>query len=388
MGVKVDTGEVDKNGNKKMRPKKLSRFRFTSNDVEALNVIAAKYGGEVTPWNDGPTDGLHEVTVTQAKIPVVLPPDPLGGSPIYEHWSGGGCLRRCDGIDCTLALADNAKPDAEPAVVPCPCRAENRMICKPKTRLNVVLREVPFGGTWRLESTGWNAAEELPGMVEMVMRVQEIGMVCGELSIEERKKVANGRTSRYVVPALSLPESIDALAAGEMRMGALGKVREIDAPAAPQLEPAPEKDWYDEDDEIHDAEIVPDEIAGVSASEERSADPGVTLEPEEGPPDADTPRTATPAPIIRHGVQSPTQKALHAALRDAVALPEIDVEVDDLRHALVHLVTNGNETSSAALTDTEATEALRLISDLLEGTRRYLGIRIGRLRLSAKKEDA
>lgn len=356
MGIKVDAG-FDRDGKPKSRPKKLSRFRFTSSDVAALEVIAQKYGGEVTPWNDGPTDGLHEVTVTQAKIPVVLPPDPLSGSPIYEHWSGGGCLRRCDGLACTLPLADNAGPNAEPAVVECPCRAENRMLCKPKTRLNVALREVPFGGTWRLESTGWNAAEELPGMVDMVLRVQEVGLVCGELSIEERKRVANGRTSRFVVPALSLPESIDALAAGEMRLHALGKVREI-ATDTLGMAPRPElnagqaeTDWFDDDEPV-DAEIVDDE---------------------------------PPPSVTTHGVQSPRLKALHAALNDAVSLPEIDVDADTLRHALVRLVTQDRAESSNDLTEPEQREALNLMADLLAGDRRYLGVRDGRLRLSAKK---
>lgn len=372
MGVKV----VGKDG--KTRPKKLSRLRFTSADKHALDVIAEKYGGTVEPWSDGPTDGLYQVTVTTAKIPVVLPPDPLSGTPIYEHWSGGGCLRRCDGLRCTLPLADNAGPDAEPAVVDCPCRAENRMLCKPRTRLNVVLREVPFGGTWRLESTGWNAAEELPGMVEMVMRVQEIGMVMGELGIEERKRVVNGQTKRFVVPALSLPESIDALAAGEMRLHALGKVREIATDtlgvSRPELNVGQaETDWFD--DEPVDAEIVEDVGGSVEL------DDGASGEKHPSPPEP-------PPPVIHHGVQSPLLKSLHAALRDASELPEITMDADELRHALVALVTKGRAQSSNDLTDLEQREAVTLIADVLAGDRRFLGVRDGRLRLSAKREDS
>ncbi len=391
MGAKVATSGVDKNGKPKTRPVKLKRLRFTSADRQAIDAIAAKYGGEVTPWQDGPTDGLYQVTVNTAKIPIVLPPDPLSGTPIYEHWSGGGCLRRCDGLNCTLPLADNAAPDAAPAVVECPCRAENRMICKPKTRLNVVLREIPFGGTWRLESTGWNAAEELPGMVDMVMRVQEIGMVMGELGIEERKRIVRGQTKKFVVPALSLPESIDALAAGEMRLHALGKVREIATDTLGMSRPelnagAPEAD---EDDWVVDAEIVDDEDGGEAGSlPTGTGSPTDSAPPPHSEGGEPGPATQPPPSPAKRGVQAPKVKALHAALRDALALEEIDVDVDTLRHGLVRLVTKGRSESSAEMTDLEQSEALSLVADLLAGDRRYLGVTEGRLRVSARKEDA
>lgn len=411
MGRKVLTGELDKNNKPKSRPSKLTRLRFTSGDKQALDVIADKYGGDVTPWTEGPHDAQFEVTVTQEKVPIVLPPDPLSGTPIYEHWSGGGCQRRCDGIDCTLPLADNAAPDAEQLVVACPCRAENRMQCKPRTRLNVALREVPFGGTWRIESTGWNAAEELPGQVDMVLTVQETGMVMAELSIAQRTRLVRGQTKKFVVPCLTLPESIEALAAGSMRLKALGQVREIAGnlaalPAAKEVEDERE-DWIDGTDEVVDAELVEepdddrDRAPGAPGRSGASSSAG-------GGEDGDGPAgrspagvqtsagPAAPAPPKRR-VQSPRVKALHAGIRqlldvpDVTALlesPKISDQADQMRHGLVLLVTEGRSSSTTDTNDDEQARMLTLVGELLGGERRLIGFADdGRIRLSARKES-
>jgi hypothetical protein len=354
--------KVDKSGKPMTRPKKLTRFRFTSGDVRAMNKIAELYGGTVEQWADGPTPDLLEVMVDEERIPIVLPPDPLAGTPIYEHWSGGGCLRRCDGVDCTLALADNAGPTAVPAVVPCPCRENDSMLCKPRTRLNVILRDVAFGGTWRLESTGWNAVEELPGQVDMILAVQGAGLSKGELSIAQRTRMVNGRRKQFVVPALSLPDSILEIASGAARLQSMGRV--VDAPATLAALPAPievdDVEWFDPDTEVADAEIV-DEVPGDAMS-----DP----------------------PPKRTG-QSPQAKALHAALNELTKYEELArvIDRDTMRHALIRLVTEGRSESSKDISPDEAHRAINLVADLLAGDRRYIGIaEDGRLRISAHKE--
>lgn len=361
MGVKVSMGEG------KSRPKKLDRLRFTSADKRAILKIAELYGGDATEWPEGPDPNLWQVTVTADRVPVVLPPDPLSGTPIYELWSGGGCQRRCDGIDCTLAVATDAGPDTQPAVLECQCRAQNKMLCKPRTRLNVVLRDVPFGGTWRLESTGWNAAEELPANVDMVMHVQNEGLATAELGITQRNRMVRGHMKHYVVPSLTLPESILALAEGRMRLTALGQAREV-----PAL-PAPAGDWYD-DDEIVDAEVI-DEDVGAGEGPETSDDkvpPADPLEP--------------PAPTRR--VQSPRVKALHAGLRQVIDIPGIDVDVNSLRHSLVMLVTEGRSPSTKDMNDAEEQRALELVDDLLQGRRRFIGVADnGKMRLSQRREE-
>lgn len=374
MGVKVDMG------NGKSRPSKLKRFRFTSQDREALDKIAELYGGDVTAWVESETPETFQVTVTTEKIPIVLPPEPLGGSPIYEHWSGGGCLRRCDGVHCTLPVADDARPDAQPAVVDCPCRAENTMLCKARTRLNVMLRDVPFGGVWRLESTGWNAAEELPAQVDLVLAVQGRGFSQGLLSIGFRTRKVRGKTKQFVVPQLSLPDSIAALAAGDLRMSAIGKVREIGEQLRPELEAAqadrgPACDWYDDDDEVVDGELVEDE----------STDHELAVAYADGPPDVQAAALAE-TERRRHGVQPPRIKALHAAIRDICNVPEMSGDPDIFRHALVMLVTKGRSQSSNDMTAAEQSEALNVCADLLAGERRLIGLADdGHLRVSARK---
>lgn len=387
MGVKepvMENGKakLDRNGKAMTRPKKLNRLRFTSGDRRAMDRIAELYGGTVTPWPEGPTPGLFQCTVDQERIPIVLPPDPLGGTPIYEAWSGGGCLRRCDGVDCTLALADNAGPDAEPAVVPCPCREQDKMLCKPRTRLNVMLRDVPFGGTWRIESTGWNAMEEIPGNVDLILHVQGQGLSQGELSIGQRSRMVNGRMKQFVVPALSLPDSIAQLAEGTMRLNTLGRAPALDLTELPALEAGEETDdggaWGD--DEVVDAEIVHDEHAG---EEERSGTAGDT-------------ESVAPPPRTRG--QSPQAKALHAALNDLMKVPEV-VEVlrsigvapesmpDAMRHGLIRLVTEGRNESSAFIDPDQAHRAINLIADMLAGDRRFIGFADdGRARVSAHKD--
>lgn len=378
MGVKQLTGKLDKNNKPMSRPVKLSRLRFTSQDRGALDVIAAKYGGEVTPWPEGPTDGQFQVTVTQEKVPIALPPDPLSGTPIYEHWSGGGCLRRCDGVDCAIPAAD---AEEQQAIIPCPCRAENRMACKPRTRLNVVLREVPFGGTWRLESTGWNAAEELPAQVDTVLALQNANFPKAELSIQHRTRLVGGQTKKFIVPYMSWPESLEEIAAGAIRMSALGKVRELQndlaaLPAGSSDEPAvvDAPDWIDAE-AVDDAELV---------------DEGT-----EPPADAETIAPA-PAPPKRR-TQSPRVKALHAGVRQLIDVPDVSQHLtspkiteasDQLRHGLVLLVTKGRSSSTSETNDAEEAEMLNLVGEILAGDRRLLGFGDdGRVRVSGKRTE-
>lgn len=381
MGVQVATGKVGRDGKPVKRPTKLKRFRFTSADKAALDVIAEKYGGEVTPWPEAPTDNQWQVTVTEARIPIILPPDPLAGSPIYEAWSGGGCVRRCDGLQCTLAKAKDARPDAEPAVVDCPCRVENMMICKPTTRLNVVLREVPFAGSWRLESHGWNAASELPGMVAMVKAVQDSGLAAGYLEIQERQ--AEQGAKKFIVPAVGVPESVEAIAAGQVKLAALGKVaelretlKEIEPPAPKAVRPL-DGDWYDKEGGDDDVAAV---AAGVSDVGVGAADVG-------DEPRIDDAEIVDEPPAKTRKTLSPRLKALHAGIADVVLLPEVDVDVDTFRHALVRAISKGRTGSSKELDDDGLRVALDVVADLLSGHRTFLGIGDdGRVRVTKRTE--
>jgi hypothetical protein len=200
------------------RPKAIPTWRITSADEEAVTQVAEIYGGTVTPWKDAPTPGQFEVTTEASELRIVLPPDPLGGTPIYEAWSGGGCQRRCDGMTCTTL--QQGADGIEQTDVPCMCLRAGEMLCRPHTRLSVILPDVRFAGTWRYESaTSWNVAQELPGMVDLIQQLQQRGLTRALLAIEHRKSVAAGQTRRFTIPVLRISDSMDALAAGAARVG-------------------------------------------------------------------------------------------------------------------------------------------------------------------------
>lgn len=173
----------------KGNPVKLDRFRFTSAARESLVPIAAAYGGDVLDWT--PADGRkqYEVITDATRVPILLPPNPV--SQWLELWSGGGCQRRCDGIRDVITDS------------PCLCGPDpDKRVCKPTTRLNVVLRDMPGIGVWRLESHGWNAAVELPGLAAFVAAAD--GMVPAFLTLEERVTKRDGKTNRFMVPGIDV----------------------------------------------------------------------------------------------------------------------------------------------------------------------------------------
>lgn len=201
--------------------KALREFRFTSHDRTALDQVAELYGGTVQPWNEPKAaPGQFELLTVATEIRVVLPPDPLGGTPIYERWTGGGCDRRCDGLTCSTQIQGPEGP--EPTEVGCLCTAAGEMSCDVKVRLNVLLPEVRFVGTWRLESKSWNAAQELPGMVDMIQSLQGTGLSHATLTLQPRKSVSGGQTKNFVIPVLGIPASLEQLAAGAARLQSLG----------------------------------------------------------------------------------------------------------------------------------------------------------------------
>jgi hypothetical protein len=209
----------------------LSTFRFTSSDKTALDQIAGHYGGTVKPWSDAKVaEGQFEVVTDASEIQVALPPDPLGGTPVYELWSGGGCERRCNGILCETWVKGPDGPEITDQ--PCVCDAQGSMDCDPKTRLSVILPNVRGIGTWRLETKSWNAAVELPGMVDLIQSLQAKGITRATLRLEHKRSVRAGDTRKFIVPVLGLDESVEALVAGDAAIGRLT----AGAPAVAQIE--------------------------------------------------------------------------------------------------------------------------------------------------------
>lgn len=274
--IRIGTSEKAKSRGGKVfdKPVKLDRFRFTSSDANALAEIAAIYGGTVQPWtHDKAAAGQYELLTEANEIKVALPPDPLGGSPIYELWDGGGRTRSCDGVTCDLVVS--AGDGYEVQSVPCLCDAKGELACKVTTHLSVLLPEIKFIGVWRITSHGWNAATELPGMVAGIRQLQDRGIQRALLRVEERVQVKSGRKREFMVPVLAIDASVNALVAGAAALGSLGAGSSVSGEliagegAGSSLSPA--------DDEIVDAEIVGDGVGSLADYLPADVPPGKAL---------------------------------------------------------------------------------------------------------------
>lgn len=244
--------------------KSIDTFRFTSTHRKAIEQLAELYGGTPQPWSDPKAAPNQWEVVTDASSIEVLA-QPGGLSTWYELWSGGGCTRRCDGV--TVEVPGGPDGMVESA---CICAAKGVAECDPYTRLNVVLPQLDFYGVWRMQTKGWNAAKELPGMFDMVVALAQEGrMVRAFLNLEQRKQIKSGQTRNFVVPTITVAASPDELLAG-------GGVARPQLNASPSPAGAPQlgsgvPPRIDDDDraiemmadafdaEVVDAEVVDDE---------------------------------------------------------------------------------------------------------------------------------
>lgn len=222
---RIRMGQFVQPAGKRGRPEKLDRYRLTSASRDLLERVAALYGGTVVAWTpQGGGPQQWEVVIDATRLPVLVPPQPV--SQYFELWSGGGCQRRCDGE--TELLSDK----------PCLCSPDPaERDCKPTTRLNVVLRDVEGIGVWRLESHGYYAATELPEVAEFLARAQG-GYIAAYLTLEERIVRRNGKTQRFMVPALEVDITPAALMAGNGGMALAGPAAAALPATAPAALPA------------------------------------------------------------------------------------------------------------------------------------------------------
>lgn len=222
---RIRYGVKTMSANGKVIPKSILKFRFTSADMTGLQQIALLYGGEIKPWEKG----QYEVISAASEIPIILPPDPLHGGPVYEMWTGSACVRRCNGVIATVPVQGPEGSDL--CEVECLCAQEGALSCKATTRLSVILPDVRFGGLWRLDCKGKYGAEELPAMVEMAQMMQNKGLSRAFLALvprERRNYDKNGKpiTNKFVVPMIRMDDS-----ANQMEQRQLGYVapRQIEA---------------------------------------------------------------------------------------------------------------------------------------------------------------
>lgn len=190
LGVKVITEKG------RERPAKLDRLRFTSPRQVLVDEIASLYGGTVEPWQPPKGNAQWQVVTRVTEVPVLVPPQDPSDSQWYEAWSAGGCVRRCDGQIEKLS----AKP--------CLCTAEGHVLkdrpCKMHTRLRVMLEDVPGLGCWRVDTSSYYAAVELPGIAALLAMAQ--GAIPGKLVLDQRTVTRDGKTFNFAVPTLHVDE--------------------------------------------------------------------------------------------------------------------------------------------------------------------------------------
>jgi hypothetical protein len=222
-------------------PTKLDRFRFTSSDPTVVEAAAQLYGGTPGRWAGAPIGEQWEVVTNSNQLTVIIPPGSAALSQWFELWSGGGAVRRCDGI--TEVIGDQ----------PCLCNDEDQKQCKATTRLSLILSDLPGLGVWRLESKGYYAATELAGTVDICQQAAGQGqMLPAVLGLQARQVKRDGKTHNFVVPTLDVKVTPNRLASslstGNWQAIAAPDVEEPKAISAGDMEaainpepPAPKK---------------------------------------------------------------------------------------------------------------------------------------------------
>lgn len=199
---RIRIGQQVPTSNGRKRPAKLTTFRLTSPDRTRIQQAALLYGGTPAEW-EAPAGHQWEVITDTDALNVIVPPGDMAFSQHYEQWSGGGCQRRCDGQ--YESITDQ----------PCLCDPERRE-CAIHTRLSVMLRDLPGLGVWRIDTSGYYAAVELQGAVEVVQMAAGAGqMLPAKLRLEQRMIKRANQTKRFAVPVLDIEVSPAQLLGGQ-----------------------------------------------------------------------------------------------------------------------------------------------------------------------------
>ena len=236
--IRIGTS-VEVPGKKYRRPVRLETFRFTTASEQIANEVAAKYGGEATPWSQ--RKGRWEVTTNRTALEVWVPPRGEAVDANMELWDGPKCLRRCDGITerlsgkpCWCPHPDNP---ADPASIQAARDERKRLAglrppqaCKSLTRINVTIPDLPgLTGVFRLNTGSENAAVETADSGDAMAFARQGGVYLpAVLRIEWRIRAEDG--SPYPVPVLQIGKSLREVADRALPGGLTGLMSQLKSP--------------------------------------------------------------------------------------------------------------------------------------------------------------
>lgn len=277
---RIRLGQQVKAANGKMRPEKLTTFRFTTASRTSAEAIATLYGGEVRDWQNG----QFEVITAKSEIGVTVPPRDEVVSQWYEMWNKGGCLRRCS--------SQHEEISGKPCLCPDDPQERARLAalnppqaCKAVTRISVMIPDLPGLGVWRLDTGSYYAATEIGDSAALMQTARDKGIFLPAiLRIEQRQRVAGGQTKKFPVPVLEVLATFRQIASGELEAGGMtaqlppapGEAPRAITAAPPAPEPTgrdapppagPERPQVDEDEAYKRAQ----EIADAARGETRAA---------------------------------------------------------------------------------------------------------------------
>ena len=155
--------------NGKMRPVTLHTFRFTAASRGGVDQVAATFGGTVTPW-----EKEWEVITDTDTVGVIIPPRDQVISQNYELWSKSGCQRRCDSQHEQIGNRPCLCP-SDPIERSVQAQLNPPQACKPITRINLMIPDLPGLGVWRLGTASFYAAVELGDSAELMEEARKAG---------------------------------------------------------------------------------------------------------------------------------------------------------------------------------------------------------------------
>lgn len=212
-------------------PVRSETFLLSSHSRQYIEQAAELYGGTAEEWTpQGSKIAQYRVITNAREMRAILPVgDPL--SQANELWSGGGCARRCDGITEQLTRR------------PCLCLAEHGedwheqpagTVCKPTSRINVMLADMPDLGVWRLETHSYYAADAMAGGIDTVLAATDgKSPMPLRMWIEQRTALRRGKAKNFAVIMVvpSIPKLRHALSGPLSMAAALDPGTLVDRPA-------------------------------------------------------------------------------------------------------------------------------------------------------------